>query len=210
MKTTAVTASLLALSLPMVLAGCAPEVSPAAAPDAPPAAPAFQATASIQELMLLHVDPAVDPLWESVGTVETREGIETRVPANAEAWLEQRANALRLIEIGNLLLIPGRRAVADSGSVPGAHINGVLDHAEIEAAVKREWPRFAGYAGDFQTAAIAAFKATEARDAVALLAAGERLQEACEQCHSHFWYPGDKPPSDPAPADVKPLEHHAP
>jgi len=205
MKTSAIPLYLL---LAIGLASCDRQQS--AVPDAVASIPDFQRAASLQELMVLHVDPAVDPLWESVGTIETREGIETRTPKNEEQWQEQRANALRLIEIGNLLLIPGRRAVPESGSVPGAHIAGVLDHAEIEAAVKREWPKFAGYAGDFQTAAIAALHATEAHDAKALLEAGERLQEACEQCHGHFWYPGDKPPADPEPGVVKPLEHHAP
>lgn len=186
------------LWLAVALGGCAREPAPTA--------PDFQRAASLQEIMLLHIDPAVDPLWQSVGTVETAAGIDTRSPANDEEWAEQRANALRLIETGNLLLIPGRRAVAASSTVPGAHIDGVLDHAEVEAAVRREWPRFVTYATELQTAARAALVATEARDAHALLVAGEQLQEACEQCHGQFWYPGDKPPADPAAADVKPLE----
>lgn len=185
--------------LVLSLAGCAREPTPESAP-------AFQHSASLQEIMLLHIDPAVDPLWQSVGTIETAAGIETRSPANDEQWLEQRANALRLVEIGNLLLIPGRRAVAESGTVPGAHIEGVLDHAEVEQAVRSEWPRFTAHVADFQAAALEALHATEARDARALLAAGERLQEACEQCHGHFWYPGDKPPADPDPSAVRPLD----
>ena len=155
--------------------------------------------------MLLQIDPNVDPLWEAVGTVETREGIETRVPASEEQWEGLRAHALRLVETGNRLRMPGRRAIPVRGSVPGAHIAGVLDHVEIEAAVKREWPLFSSYAGEFQSAALAALRAIEARDAGDLLVTGERLQETCEQCHGHFWYPGDKPPADPAAADVIPL-----
>ena len=172
--------------------------------DSPPA-PDFQPVASLQELMLLQVDPSVDPLWESVGTVETREGIETRQPATEEQWRELHSHALRLVETANLLRIPGRPAVVRSGSVPGAHIAGVLDHAEVEAAVQREWRSFAGHARDLQVSALEALRATEARDAAALLVAGERMQEACEQCHSHFWYPGDKPPADPHPDTVVPV-----
>lgn len=180
------------------LTSCARAPAPAREAD-------FQPVASVQEIMLQQVDPSVDPLWEAVGTIETRAGIETRIPAGEEQWQELRAHALRLVETANLLRIPGRRAVAASGSVPGAHIDGVLDHAEVEAAITREWPRFSAYARDLQAAALLALAATDARDANALLAAGEHLQVACEQCHGHFWYPGDKPPADPAPADVVPL-----
>lgn len=194
-----------AAALALVIAGCGSPIK-----DVPPPQPDFQPVASLQEIMRLQVDPSVDPLWESVGTFETRAGIETRIPATEAEWLELRTHALRLVETANLLRIPGRRAVPPSGSVPGAHIDGVLDHDEVEAAVQREWPRFDAYARGLHEAASAALRATEARDAAALLAAGERMQEACEQCHGHFWYPGDKPPADPSPGAVVPVTNYAP
>jgi hypothetical protein len=170
-----------------------------------PVAPALTPETSIQELMVENVDPSVDELWNAVGTVETTAGVENRIPKDDEHWSQLRAHALRLVEIGNLLQIPGRRAVATDGAVPGAHIAGVLDHDEIAKAVMSEWPKFQGYARDFQVAAQGALQATRQHDAHALFEAGERLQQACEQCHVHFWYPGDRPPPDPATNDVVPI-----
>jgi len=155
--------------------------------------------------MVENVDPSVDELWNAVGTVETAAGSETRIPKDDEHWNQLRAHALRLVEIGNLLRIPGRRAVPADGTVPGAHIAGVLDHDEIAKAVANEWSRFQTYAHDFQVAAQGALRATRKHDAHALFEAGERLQEACEQCHVRFWYPGDRPPPDPAASDVVPI-----
>jgi hypothetical protein len=38
-----------------------------------------------------------------------------------------------------------------------------------------------------------AFKAIEAKDAEALLNAGDGIDNACEKCHMHYWYPNEKP-----------------
>lgn len=188
----------LAVAIALVLGGCAQERA-----EPPPTPPA---QLSLQEIMLQKMDPSVDPLWEAVGTVETRTGIESRVPTTEAQWDELRKHAQRLVEIGDLLQMPGRSAVPPGSAVPGSHIDGVLDHAAIEAEVAREWPRFVKYAQDFQSAASEALAATQARDAARLLVVGEQLQQACEQCHAHFWYPGDRPPPDPAASDVVPLE----
>jgi cytochrome c556 len=48
---------------------------------------------------------------------------------------------------------------------------------------------FNGFAKVMQDTAITSIKAIDARNVDALLEAGGALDEACETCHTRFWYP---------------------
>jgi hypothetical protein len=74
-------------------------------------------------------------------------------------WVAVRAQALVLAESGNLLLVGSRLRDAD------------------------EWARAAAA---LREAAHGAATAAETRNAAALEAAGEKVYETCEQCHSRY------------------------
>jgi len=180
-----VTGSLL---LPVTLAAtmltsCATD---APAPAAPPL-PEFQPTASVEDIMRSMIDPSADAMWDAVVTTITDAGIEEVRPETEEDWLPLEHGAIMLVEAGNLLLIDGRR-IASEGSVselPGIDLE--PDDIAVRVADNREtWARLAR---ELHDAGVVMLNAIRARDVDALLAGGDRLNVACENCHSRFWYP---------------------
>jgi hypothetical protein len=118
--------------------------------------PEFKPVASVKELMIATVDPAADVVYDSVGTIVSASGVQEIAPKNDEEWAAVRNSALLLAESGNLLMM-GERA-KDRG----------------------EWLKLSRALVD---AGAAASKAAEAKNAEALLEAGGRVTEACDNCH---------------------------
>jgi len=151
--------------------------------------------ATIQDLMAALVDPAADALWAAVSSTTTAAGTEEKQPRTDAEWLAVRREALVLIESGNLLLVPGRR-VADPGrKTEDADIPGIETPAHIQRAIAADPARFVASVRGLRAAGLAALSAVDARDPVALTAAGGQLDAACEACHLHYWYPhSPRPP----------------
>ena len=105
------------------------------------------------------VAPAATAVFNSVGTTVSAKGIEEKAPANDEEWEALGNSAAALIESGNLMLM-GPRAV-DKG----------------------DWVKFSG---DLIASGQATLKATEAKSAEGVLAAGEKLNESCDNCHRKY------------------------
>jgi len=148
--------------------------------------------ATLQEIMLSVIDPNVDPIWNSVSTIATKEGVIEKVPTTDAEWQTLRNHAIVLIEAGNLLQIPNR-TVAVAGASTSIHPV-ELDPKEIEKAIQRNQKDFSEKAIGLQNAAKLALAAIEEKNPDALLKAGEKIEHACEQCHSTYWYPNDTKP----------------
>lgn len=165
---------------------------PAAKPAPPKAAvsPPFRAVASIKDIMDVLVDPQSDVIFEAVATILTNSGTEEKAPRTDADWDAVRKGTLLLIEGGNLLMVPGRRAAGPGAKseVPGVE----LEPAEIEALIKKNPGLFVRRARGVVDAAIVALRAIEAKDVQGLNDAAGALDAACESCHSDFWYPGEK------------------
>ena len=148
----------------------------------------FQATASVEEIMRLIIDPAADAVWDSVVIVVNENGIETTQPETNEDWLTLRRHAITLVEATNLLLIEGRAIAApDSRSeLPGID----LEPDEIEALLAADWATWSELVRKMNESGIQVLNAVDTHDVDALLIAGDRLDLACENCHATYWYPG--------------------
>lgn len=154
----------------------------AAAPKAD--APAFQAHATIHELMEHMVDPAADGVWDAVAVISNEAGVEKREPRTPEEWQAVRGHAMMLLEAMNLLLIEGRRVAA-----PGAEAHfGEHPPAQIEAMIKENRPAFIGFTEGVRQTTLQALAAIDKQDVQGLVVAGGHLDEACEACHISFWY----------------------
>jgi hypothetical protein len=152
----------------------------------------FRPTATLQEIMVSIIDPNIDPVWNAVSTVATAKGIEERRPQTDEEWAVLRHHALTVVEASNLLLVEGR-AVARKGrstSSGGAELN--PDAIGKGIAVNRA--DFVKRTHEFHDAALRLVAAIDRKSSDALLEAGSAVEQACEQCHSQFWYPGDQRP----------------
>ncbi|SDE78922.1 Cytochrome C' [Massilia sp. PDC64] len=173
------------------LGGCARDGAPTAAVSP------FEPRASIQEVMQSIVDPSADALWEAVSTDVGPNGTEEHQPRTDAEWLAVRRYAIALAEGANLLSQP--RAVAHgAATLEDAHVEGINDAAQVRAAIDADPAAFTAHAQALHAAAREAVNAIDARDARRLLDAGERVDAACEACHTRYWYPHDVKPVWPA------------
>lgn len=184
-----------ALSVASVLlvgiAACSEPAAPPAATEAVPQVQ-FRPTATIQDLMDAEIDPAADYLWGAVAYIATGAGIEDRRPKTDADWEKARLNAIILIEASNLLLIEGRK-VAKAGNALDEEELASEAPEDIQKAIDANRPAFNAYAMGLHDASMEALAAIEAKDIERLLASGETLDVACEQCHRTYWYPKAPP-----------------
>ena len=129
--------------------------------------PEFQPVGSIKQIMVASVGPSSEVVFDSVGTVVSAEGVQEIAPKNDEEWANVRNHALIVAETGNLLLMGAR------------------------AKDQRKWVELARAMISTGTEA---FHAAEARNAAALLEAGGRMTEVCDQCHELYRPPGQPQP----------------
>jgi|CXWL01.1.fsa_nt_gi hypothetical protein len=164
--------------------------------------PPFKPSASIQDLMSAIVDPSADALWESVSTETTSAGTVEKQPRSDQEWLAVRRHAIALLEAGNLLMINGRAVTHAGKATEDAHVDGVSTPQQVRLAIDAAPAQFQASALLLHDAAADALQAVDARDVAKLLAAGARLDHACESCHSVFWYPNAKQPPATWPAPL--------
>lgn len=192
--------------LQSALAGAVLVALPACAP-APqqtlPQQPPFKPSASIQDLMSAIIDPSADALWAAVSSEMTSKGIEEKQPRTDQEWLAVRRDAIALLEAGNLLMMTGRPVTHGAQATEDAHVDGVSNPQQIRRAIDAAPAQYQASALAMHAAAAEALAAIDAKDAARLLVAGEKLDHACEQCHSAFWYPNAKQPPSKWPAPLK-------
>jgi hypothetical protein len=149
-----------------------------------------QIYATIKDLMESIVDPSADVIWNAVGTIADKQGVQDMAPKTPEEWANVRHAAIRLIEGGNLLMMPGRDAAPPGvkSETPGVE----LEPPEITALIKKKRKSFDGFAKALQALGSEVLRASEAKNADLLIEIGGRMEEVCESCHKTFWYPYDQ------------------
>ena len=181
--------SVAVLSLAVALCACARK-----SPEQP-AAGAGAAGPSVLDLMLKEIDPPADFLWESVATISTEQGVEERHPRTDAEWLEVRNRAQQIIAAAKLLQT-GEVPVAHPGqklAEPGGE--GDYTPEQAQAAIDADRATFTAYARALEDTAGLMLAAIEKKSPDDMLEVGGALDEACEQCHTRFWYPNaTKPP----------------
>lgn len=156
------------------------------------AASPFKPALTIQEIMTAVIDPNIDFVWNSVSTVATAQGIEEKRPQTEEDWQAIKQHAQVVLEAANLLVIEGR-PVANAGantSSGGAE----LSAKEIETLISRNQEEFIARSHGLHRAMQEVIAAIDRRDVDALEKAGGSVEQACELCHTQFWYPNDQRP----------------
>lgn len=152
-----------------------------------------QVYSSIKDLMDSIIDPSADALWQAVGTIiDKNEGTVELLPKTQEEWLDLRRAAVRIIEGGNLLMMP-RRQAAPAGvksETPGVE----LEPAQITALIRKDRKSFDAFAKALQGLGLEALRATDTKNAELLMDVGARMDNVCESCHRTFWYPNEKIP----------------
>jgi hypothetical protein len=152
--------------------------------------PDSQVFLTIKDLMESIIDPSADTLWGAVGTLVDDGGIHEMFPKTDEEWHEPRRAAVRIIEGGNLLIMPGREAAppGTKSEAPGAE----LEPPQINVLLSEKRESFDAFARALQSVGMEALGAIDARNTALLLEVGARMENVCEGCHQTFWYPQEK------------------
>jgi hypothetical protein len=122
-------------------------------------APEMAPVATVKQLMDGIIGPSATVVFDSVGTTVDATGIHEKQPSTETEWAAVGASAAALVESANLLMV-GDRAV-DKG----------------------EWATMSKALAD---AGMTVLKATQAKDAQGILAAGETLNASCDSCHGQY------------------------
>jgi cytochrome c556 len=130
--------------------------APAAQASAPAAAPPV---ASIKQIMRGITGPAANVVFEAVSTTVSAAGIEEHAPKTDAEWDAVGSSAAALVESANMLIAEGRSIDRD------------------------EWVKMSRAMAD---AGMTALKATQAKDAAGVLAAGEAINTSCDNCHRKY------------------------
>lgn len=147
----------------LVLVACAAALA-ACSPKGPAAKgagePKFNSDLPMTEFMGHVVDPAAFLYWSNSGVDVTEEGEKERYPTTDEGWDVLVTGATTLVEVGNMLQLPGR----------------VREPAA-------DWNR---YSQMLSERAMIARAAAEKHDKEAVFAEGGKLYEVCVACHEQF------------------------
>ena len=161
--------------------------------EEPTPAPAFRPTATVKDIMLSVIDPQADVLWNAVATIISAAGIEERAPQSDEEWVNLRRSAIQVVEATNLLRVPGRLVARPGEKSENPRIE--LEPESIQKLIADDPATWASLVDRLHDAAMPVLKAVDAKDAKALVDAGENLEKACEACHQHYWYPPKEAPA---------------
>jgi hypothetical protein len=187
------------------LAACSPQTATTES-ESP-----YKITATIQDIMDAQVDPAADEIWNSVASIVTASGIEEKQPRTDEEWEALKLKAFLVIEGSNLLVMPGRKVAPEGAALDPDELAG--DPPEtIQKQMETNRTAWVQLAQGLHDAGLEVMSAIQAKSPEQLLEAGEKLDTACENCHSTFWYPNQPPllrdydaPGEP-PTDAKAKE----
>ena len=147
---------------------------------------------SVKELMRDMIDPASDFVFDSVGTVVTRRGRVERVPKTDADWERIRIGAVTMAEGVYLLKIPR------PFTPPGDENNSTgpepaeLSPAQIQAKLLADPVLWNAKIEALRNVGLEVIEIVKRKDVNELWDACENLDQACENCHFEYWYPGER------------------
>lgn len=169
------------------------------APKPAPAPPASQKLwgdlkpiVSVKELMRDMIDPASDFVFDSVGVVSSRNAIVETKPKTEADWDRIRIGAVTMAEGVYLLKIPRPFAPAGDENNSTGPDPEELSPTQITAKLERDPVLWNAKIEALRNVSLEVLEIVKRKDASELWDAAENLDQACENCHLEFWYPGEK------------------
>lgn len=147
---------------------------------------------SVKELMRDFIDPASDYVFDAVGTVIMRGKRVEKVPRTDEDWDHIRVGAVMLAEGADLLKVPRAFAPAGDENNSRGPEPEELSPAQIIAKLERDPVLWNAKIQALRNVGLEVLDIVKRRDANELWDASDNLDQACENCHLEFWYPGEK------------------
>ena len=154
--------------------------------------PSRTPTATIKDLMQSVIDVNADVVWLAVTAESTSKGFVEHKPKTDEEWTKVRHGAIALAEAANLLMMPGRQVArpGEKSETPGVE----LEPEEMQVLINKDRKTWNTRATALHDAATQTLMAIEAKDADKVFELGATIELACENCHTHYWYPNEKLP----------------
>jgi hypothetical protein len=186
------------LAVGVLAPACTTPASTPASASAPPRAPApelwgdLKPIVSVKELMRDMLDPASDYVFDSVGTVIMKGQRVERQPKTDEDWEKIRIGAVTLAEGVYLLKIPRPFAPAGDENNSTGPDPEELSPAQIKAKLEKDPVLWNARIEALRNVGLEVLQIVKRRDVNELWDAGENLDQACENCHLDYWYPGEK------------------
>jgi hypothetical protein len=146
---------------------------------------------SVKELMRDMLDPIADNIFDSVKVIETANGVEESLPRTDEDWEKIRVGATTIAEGAYLLKI--RRPFAPEGDLNNSTGPDAveLSPAQILAKVQQDPVEWNARIEALRNVGLEVLDLVKRRDAKELWDASDNLDQACENCHRSYWYPGE-------------------
>lgn len=153
----------------------------------------MKAVVSVKELMRDMLDPISDNIFDSVSIVVDRNGTVEKVPKTEEDWERIRIGAVTLAEGAYLLKVPRPFApLGDLNNSTGP--NAVeLSPDQITAKLKADPVEWNARIEALRNVGLEALDIVRRKDVNELWDAADNLEQACENCHRSYWYPGETP-----------------
>jgi hypothetical protein len=148
---------------------------------------------SVKELMRDMLDPLADNIFDSVATIVDKNGTHEKTPKTDEDWEKIRIGGVTMAEGAYLLKI--RRPFAP----PGDENNSTgpdaveLSPAQITAKVEKDPVEWNARIEALRNVGLEVLDIVKRKDVKELADAGDNLDQACENCHRSYWYPGETP-----------------
>ena len=172
----------------ILLSGCQKTAETGAAPAAASAAATpFHLRATVAEIMDSMVMPAADVIWNSTAVIDSTEGQRDMRPKNDEEWKTVERAGVVLSEALNAVMIPGRRV--DQPGAVAANPESELGPDQIQELIQKEPQVWVGFVQALDGTVEKLQQAIRERNFDKINELGGELDETCENCHLHFWYP---------------------
>jgi hypothetical protein len=187
------------LLLGVLASACSPSTAKSPAPPATPAVSHEQAlwgdlkpVVSVKELMRDMIDPASDFVFDAVGTVITKGKRVERVPRTDADWDRIRIGAVTIAEGVYLLKIPRPFAPPGDENNSSGPEPFELSPRQIKAKLEADPVLWNAKIEALRNVGLEVIEVVKRKDVNELWEAEEDLDQACENCHLEYWYPGEK------------------
>jgi len=146
---------------------------------------------SVKELMRDMIDPLADYIFDAVGTEVTKNGVADKVPKTDEDWDRIRTGGVSIAESAYLLKV--RRPFAPAGDLNNSTGPDAVELSPdtIMAKVEKDPVEWNARIEALRNVGLEVIDIAKRKDVGELWDAGFNLDQACENCHKSYWYPGE-------------------
>jgi hypothetical protein len=146
---------------------------------------------SVKELMRDMIDPIADNIFDSVKVVSTKKGTVETVPKTDADWEKIRIGAVTIAEGAYLLKIP--RPFAPPGDLNNSTSPDAVELSpeQMRTKVERDLVEWNARIEALRNVGLEVLDIVKRKDVQELWDAGDNLDQACENCHRSYWYPGE-------------------